>query len=236
MAFLSRQDIENIGARVFADYKRLPRFQGQYVQKVEPEILAKELCALDIGYFHLSRHGTVLGLTSSEPTSIRGADDAWNIFEYPLDGKTILIEKSLREDVDKQGRFHFTLAHEVAHQVLDRLYPRRHRGIAARIHYSMADQKQEYPIRDWAEWQANALASTLLMPLELVMDSLSQVDLMGGIKRLNKVFFPQEYEKFCQVAETLEVSKQALSIRLTQLGMLGESDLDNPYRLVDVEV
>ena len=56
------------------------------------------------------------------------------------------------------------------------------------------------------------------------------------IKKLNKVFFPREYEKFCQVAETLGVSKQALSIRLTQLGMLGESYLDDPFRLVDVEV
>lgn len=236
MQYLSQHDINVLGERIFSVYKRLPSLRDQPVERVEPEKLAQELCGLRIGYYHLSQYKSVLGVTSVACTGICVADDAWNVIVYPLDGRTILIEKSLREDVDSRGRFHFTLAHEVAHQVLDRLYPSKHPYIAARIHYSLAHQKQKYPVRDWTEWQANALASVLLMPAELVMNALTQYDLMGGVKRLNRVFSPREYEKFCLVADTLEVSRQALSIRLKQLGLLGECYLDNPYRLADVEV
>ena len=74
------------------------------------------------------------------------------------------------------------------------------------------------------------------MPTELVMAALLRYDLAGGIKKLNKVFFPREYERFCQVSDTLEVSKQALALRLKRMGLLQENYLDDPYRLVNVEV
>lgn len=236
MAYLSRNDIEKLGERVFADYKQIPCYRGQRIQRVDPESLAKALCGLTVDHYHLSRSGAVLGLTSTSQVGTWVMDDDGNRLLYPLDGRTILIESDLREREDQRGRYHFTVAHEVSHQILDRLYPEHSGGMAARIHYSMAMTHPAYPVTDWAEWQANALASSILMPAELVMDALLRFDLTGGIRILNKVFFPREYERFCQVADTLEVSKQALALRLKHLGLLRENYLDDPYRLLNVEV
>lgn len=236
MAYLSRNTIELLGERVFTDYKRIPSLRGQYIQKVEPGTLATDLCGLKIDYYHLSRSGAVLGLTCSSQVETWVMDEDGNQLVYPLDGRTILIESNLRDSEEQRGRYHFTVAHEVAHQILDRMYPERCGRMAARIHYSMETSRPAYPITDWTEWQANALASSLLMPTELVMAALLRYDLAGGIKKLNKVFFPREYERFCQVSDTLEVSKQALALRLKRMGLLQENYLDDPYRLVNVEV
>lgn len=112
MAFLSRKDIENMGAQIFSDYKRLPRFQGKPVQKVEPEILAQELCGLHIDHCHLSKDRLTLGLTAHGPVGVCVYDDSNAPFVYYLDGRTLLVEKSLWEDPAKRGRYQRHLRHE----------------------------------------------------------------------------------------------------------------------------
>ena len=234
MPYLSRNDLDALGARIYSDYKQLQSLQGPQLQKVEPEILAHELCGLNVEYYHLSQSRTVLGLTSVAKVGVKVIDTEGNGLVYRLDGRTILIEKDLRDNEEQRGRYHFTLSHEVAHQILDRLYPEQTRSIATRVHYSKQTDRQPYPISDWTEWQANALASSLLMPVELVFNALCRFDLSGGIKLLNRVFSPEIYERFCQAAALLGVSKQAFALRLKGLGMLDKDYLDDPYRLVDV--
>lgn len=235
MPYLSRTDLETLGERVFSDYKSTSEIQSSHIQRVDPEVLAQKLCGLKIEYCHLSRSGAVLGLTSTSVVGVRVMDAQKNPYVYHLDGQTILIEKNLKDNGEQRGRYHFTLAHETAHQILDRLYP-EHGGCAARVHYSKESSRPVYPIMDWNEWQANTLASSLLMPAEVVFNALCQFDLARGIKTLNKAFFPEVYVRFCQMAQFLGVSKQALALRLKRLGILREDYLDDPYRLVDVEV
>ena len=55
MGYLSRNNLEKIATRIFNDYKHLPRFAGQQVDHVDPEILACGLCGLRIDHFHLSK-------------------------------------------------------------------------------------------------------------------------------------------------------------------------------------
>ena len=236
MAYLTRTDIDMLGERIFADYKQLPCLKGQSLQRLEPEILAKNLCGLNVGYYHLSKSGSILGLTSAMPAEVLVMDDDGNRLVYPLDGRTILIESDLYKNEKQRGRYHFTMVHEVSHQILDRLYPECGRNVSARIHYSMAGSRPAYPVTDWAEWQANVLSSTLLMPVELVLSALNSFGLACGIRILNKVFSPDVYDRFCQAADSLEVSKQALALRLKRMGLLGADYLDDPYRLVNVEV
>ena len=61
-------------------------------------------------------------------------------------------------------------------------------------------------------------------------------DLEQGIGILNKVYRPKEYGRFCEMAEFLGVSKQAMAIRLKRLGLLKKDYLQNPYALADVEM
>lgn len=233
MVYLSRNDLERIATRVFNDYKNLPRFTDQQVDHVDPEILACELCGLYIDHFHLSKDGLTLGMTAFKEVGVEVYDDSGQPFFYYLDGRTLLIEKDLKDDPAQCGRYHFTTAHETAHQILAGLYP-TDEVIQNRIIYYRGRSPQ-YPIQDWVEWQADNLAASLLLPIEVVLKALYRFDLEDGIEILNRIYRPKEYERFCKMAEFLRVSKQAMAIRLKRLGLLKKEYLQNPYALVDVE-
>ena len=134
MGYLSRNNLEKIATRIFNDYKHLPRFAGQQVDHVDPEILACGLCGLRIDHFHLSKDGLTLGMTAFKEIGVEVYDDSGQPFFYYLDGRTLLVEADLKNDPTLHGRYHFTTAHETAHQILADLYP-TNRVIQNRIIY-----------------------------------------------------------------------------------------------------
>lgn len=233
MSYLSRNDIEQIAARVTNNYKRLPRFQGQAVEHIDPEILACELCGLRLDYVHLSRDGLTLGITSDGKVDVPVFGEEGEPILYFLDGDTILIEKDLKSAPEQRGRYNFTLMHETSHQILYRLFQSRTAPVHHRVVFYRG-QAPQYPIQNWDEWQADRLASALLLPADLVWGALRKFGLETGIPILNKVFRPKEYKKFCEMAQFLGASKQALAIRLKRLGWLQKEYLRDPYALVDI--
>ena len=88
MGYLSRNNLEKIATRIFNDYKHLPRFAGQQVDHVDPEILACGLCGLRIDHFHLSKDGLTLGMTAFKEIGVEVYDDSGQPFFYYLDGRT----------------------------------------------------------------------------------------------------------------------------------------------------
>lgn len=135
MSYLSRKDIEAIAARVFNDYKRMPRFAGQPATNVDPVILATELCGLHIDHLHLSKDGLTLGMTSFNEFGVGIYNDDGQPCLYYLDGSTILVEKDLKDNPSAYGRYNFTLLHETSHQILARLFPNSPRAVQNRIVY-----------------------------------------------------------------------------------------------------
>lgn len=120
-----------------------------------------------------------------------------------------------------------------AHHILADLYP-PNKVIQNRIIYYRG-RRPQHPVQDWDEWQADNLASALLLPTEVVIKALRRFELEDGIDILNKIYRPKKYAQFCKVAEFLGVSKQAMAIRLKRLGLLKKEYLQNPHALVDVE-
>jgi hypothetical protein len=229
--YLSKESLDGIAARVLRAYKKLPEVQENGYYFVDTALLVKELLRLNIEYRHLSRDRLTLGLTCFDETAVEVFDGEEDWFFF--DGKTVLIEEDLRGTSACVGRHNFTLAHEGCHHILKMLFPGDYIADvqARRILRFRQDGKAD---NSFEEWKVNALTSAILMPEELIRQGLELVGLGGRIEILNAKYRPKEYEGFCQVCNLLGVSKQALAIRMRQLGLLGKEYLRNPYDLVNV--
>ena len=74
------------------------------------------------------------------------------------------------------------------------------------------------------------------MPKSLIIRNMEAVGLGTTMPRLNRIFNNADYNRFCEVAERLGVSKTALSIRMEELGILKENYLKDPLALPRVSV
>lgn len=233
MVCLSRIDIERISERVIRAYKKLPEFENKRIYSISPTILIEHLLKLKIEYGHLSLDRLTLGMTipqSCGEVEIYNACDEAEM--YLLDGQTILIEQDLRDDISQKGRRNMTEAHEAGHHILEMLFPGEYSGGSKKFRYCKETEKPV--ITDWEEWQVDTLASALLMPREIVKQALFMFGFEERIPIINRKFAKRDYERFSMIADFLGVSKQALSIRLTQLGLVGRNDYDDPDTLLDI--
>ncbi len=238
MAYLSRSDLEAIGARVAEAYQQLPGAAEAPFERVNIDRLIGSLLGLRIDYRHLSSDGGTLGLTSFCEIGIevfsKGAAQFEDSF-YMLDGKTILIEEDLAAEGANIGRRNYTVAHEGCHHILKMLFPEDYRAELSdrRIHYCYRGRGIE---QDWEEWQVETLAGIILMPTECVNRCMERFGLGPHIRLLNRIFAAADYRRFEAMAEYMGVSRTALSIRLTQLGKITRNDFMDPYALVRIEM
>lgn len=118
---------------------------------------------------------------------------------YKKGGKTVIGVNALHPET----RQRFTIAHELAHLVL-------HQGdIFVDKGHMYRDSRSGQGI-DQKEIDANAFAAELLMPEDLVRKELasSSIDL-------------EDQDELAALAEKFDVSMQALTIRLKNLGIFG---------------
>lgn len=219
MPYLSKDDIEEIAAKVICQYK------VQYVPErcmcytVDVTVLA-EMLGLKIEYVNITRDGSILGQTSSGRVWTEIYDDNKNKLFIELDGSTILVDKRLLSSAKIVGRKNFTIAHEIAHQIINRLYPEmydtQNRIFCDYRRYT----KPKKEIVDWREWQADALAAALLLPLDVLQDSMFVFGLGEKMKMLSRKYSSANFSLFCDMADYLQVSRTALSYRMEQFGLL----------------
>ena len=211
MACLSRAGIEALTQPIIRQYKACFVPPRHLCYHVEPEKLA-QLLGLAVQTRSLSPDGSILGLTSSGEIGLCLPDGTGGEELVFLDGRTILIEQDLTCRARDRGRLHFTLAHEIGHQLVYRL-----EGGQPRV----SSFRRERPkIRDWAEWQADALAAALLMPRDALEEAMFFYGLGEKIPVLSRKYAQNRYESFCLMADFLQVSRQALAYRMEQLGLV----------------
>lgn len=237
MKFLSRMDLEAIGARVIASYKKLPAVASQPLERVDIDYLVETLLGLRIDYGHLSLDGEKLGLTSSCEIGVEiFPEDHGSVGEqfYMLDGKTLLIESDLMLEDANVGRRNYTVSHEGCHHILRMLFPHDY-GAQTQERVVHCCYRSGGGTKDWEEWQVENLAGIILLPPECVMRCMHRFHLGKQMRLLNRVFAPSDYQRFEEMAIFMGVSKTALSIRMTQLGLIKRNDFGDPYALVRVE-
>ena len=224
MPCLSRDDIEKIAERIVQEYKKKYVPERHMCYMVDATELA-EMLGFNIEYVYITRDGSILGQTSSGRVWTTIYDDNMNQLFFELDGTTILVDKRLLESPRIAGRKNFTIAHEVAHQIINREYPEMY-GAQNRIFCDYRRSvKPKRVEKDWHEWQADALAAAMLLPLDALQDSMFMFGLGDKMKMLSKKYSDTKYEFFCKMADYLQVSRTALSYRMEQLDLLENNRL-----------
>ena len=218
MVCLSRTDIEKIADGIIDAYKTAYVPEKRLCYQVDAMELA-QLLGLTVDFQSLSLDCSILGLTAPEEACITIFDDDGNEMMYCLDGSTILIEKKLLHP-KAIGRMHFTMAHEMAHQVLYRKYPDSYSPQQRIICDYRRSEQLKGQVDDWFEWQANVLAAAILLPEDAILETMYLFGLGERMKVLSKRYSPNKYESFCAMAEVMEVSRTALAYRMERLGLL----------------
>ncbi len=224
MAYLSRNDIEKIAGQVTCQYKSVCVPEQHMCYAIDATKLA-EMLGLRIEYVHITRDGSILGQTSSGRVWTEIYDDNMNKLFFELDGSTILIDKRLLNNPKIVGRKNFTIAHEIAHQILNRLYPEMYDTQNRIFCDYRRSAKPKKEIVDWREWQADALAAALLLPVDVLQNSMFVFGLGEKMKMLSRKYSSTNFGLFCEMADYLQVSRTALSYRMEQLGLLDNNRL-----------
>lgn len=214
--YLSRKDIEKIAQDISQLYKATNVSPKRLCYNVDPVALANEL-GLAIVYRNLSENGTILGLTSPNEGCITILDNMMEESIFFLDGQTILIEGRLRNHIKNRGKLNFTIAHEIAHQVIYRLFPEYYT-----YQYRMVCdyRSPQARVKDWHEWQADTLGAAILLPEDAVRDAMFFFGLGEKMTVLSQKYSPNKFDSFCMMADFLGSSRSALSYRMEQLGLL----------------
>lgn len=219
MPCLSRADLEKIAQDIVQRYKQAKVPEKHLCYNVDPAELAS-LLGFTVDYQYLTRDGSILGKTASGRMWITVFDSDKTEILYELDDRTILIEKRLLFSPRNVGRKNFTIAHELAHQIINRTFPETG-GVECRVFCDYRRSVQPRKVeRDWHEWQADALAAALLLPPDAISDAMFLFGLGDKMKVLSRKYAQNHYVRFCDMAEFLQVSRTALAYRMEQLGLL----------------
>ena len=219
MTFLSRSNIEELAQRIISRYKEAFVSKNHLCYNIDVNKLTS-LLGYTIDYQYLTRDGSILGKTASGRIWISVYDSDNTEMFYELDGKTILIEKRLLFSPRNIGRKNFTIAHELAHQIINHAFPEGY-GVNSRVFCDYRRSvKPKKKVVDWHEWQADALAASLLLPSDAITDAMFIFGLGEKMKVLSRKYSQYNYERFCDMTEYLQVSRTALAYRMEQLGLL----------------
>lgn len=221
---LSYEQIETIATAVIEDYKVVT---GISIEATAIDQLASQYLNLEVTFEKLSDDGSLCGLTVY-------ADTLLNLYAKGIP-KTVELKKNqviLDSSFIEPGQVHklcgkrrFTLAHEVAHQILfalesDDVKANHNKIYSARMIHTPKELKTA---EDWNEWQANALGAALLMPQNAVTSFIGRIrpknKLISYEGRFN-IMDRHILDAFCK---NFAVSKSAATIRLKNLGFLEEN-------------
>jgi len=213
MNYNYRQDetLESIARNIIAQY------DPSLLQKpcaIPVEDIIEQVYNLSLEYQYIRNNGRILGETIFEDTTVAIYEqkDGEGYKLIPVKAGTIIIDASLLHK-RSIGRFRFTCAHELAHWVIDRHYFTQLGETAAAMTSETAKDmaKKSFKssdVSDMIERQANRMASRLLMPKCTLKMAFYRAK--TDTKILDKVSY---------LAGLYSVSKQAMRIRLEELGL-----------------
>lgn len=233
---LSRKEIDVIGQNIVGDFMpealKSPR-------EIDIDLLAQDYLGMDQDFQYLSHCGVYLGMTVFNDTDKVPVYDPQNNCADYISAKahTVIIDKTLLEE-NQEHRYRFTMGHEAGHEYLHKEYfiydPNQLTlfdfmdelptpMIQCRVDTKKLETKQQtaWNDRDWMEWQANALSSSILMPKSMVEMVVADVKSRTPSKNL------MAYAVVEEVSSVFNVSFEAATYRLKQLGLIPQTQQIN---------
>ncbi len=222
---LSKNQLETYGERVLRD------FSPEVLLKAQPtdiDRLITHYMGFTLEYQYLSHNQVYLGITVFDDTDhLPIYNPELNQAEFlSVKKNTIIIEGTLADNPNLLHRERFTEGHEASHGLIHPEYYQRKAQIASLHDYCGGIySKPTFPDLSgvdtdgkrlkgeaWLEWQANYLASVLLMPR-------SSVRLLRNLIEPNGSPF-WHLELIQTMVEVFNVSEEAARVRLISLNYL----------------
>ncbi len=220
---LSYEQIENIATTVIQDYRTVT---GIMIESTAIEQLATDYLGLTISFEDLSDDGSLCGLSAYSDTKlqlyVKGVSRTIHLKKNQIVLDSSFIKPGQVRTLS--GKRRFTLAHEVAHQILfaldsndeDTKYTKPY---ATRLLHTARELNTA---QDWNEWQANVLGAALLMPKDSVSSFMSRIPRRTQLISYNGYFNCLDKQVIKHFCNNFAVSRSAASIRLKHLGYLNE--------------
>ena len=223
--YLSRAELEEISHGLIEVYaKQNPK---KAVQSIDIEHFITDFLMLKIEYTSFAEDDySKVGFMAVGETSILLHSNG-KIIPFIFPKNTIVLDRYLLTEKE-YGRRRFTMAHEASHHILGKVQTTQE---TARFHseydndriYSNEEVLQMFQS---AEWQADTMAASLLMPRFLVENALHKFADSKLIKLYGDTTFTADGKAIMRnMANYLGVSYKALIIRLTHLDMLERHDI-----------
>lgn len=170
---LSKLQLERIAERYNKEYTATLNSEDD---RLDPRRFAEETLQLTMDYQWLSNNGCYLGMAVfQDETHIPIYVPEQNAAKWISASKnTILIDRSLQQEHMRNGE-KFTIVHECSHQILHWGYYRKQESVPCRkesVQPSFAPT--QWTDVDRIEWQANYLASALLIPLSALNNMIEE--------------------------------------------------------------
>lgn len=231
--YVTKKQLSKIGDNFVRDFQ--PRAYREWMP-IDIEFFLEFYLGLKLEFQYLSHNGIYLGMTVFNDTDkVIIFCPETNRAEYiSAKARTVIIDNRLLEK-NQEHRLRFTLAYECSHDILHSGYfstiltgspiipgMEIEPMIQCRIDSYRQNDSNEKTDEEWMEWQADALASAILMPESLVYKlSADCQNNYGGKGRITTDQLVRE------VSRTFNVSKESAKIRLCELGIIKKSTV--PY-------
>ncbi|MCI6284004.1 ImmA/IrrE family metallo-endopeptidase [Selenomonas sp.] len=190
--------------------------------------IVEDCLHVDVDWQYLSPDESILGMTAFESGQLAVYVDE-GVFPHEeskfihVEKGTILIERALTEDETRKGQENFTVMHEVFHAVLHQKFflslpesARMEHQKAKPRYRADGHRKFEDPL-DFVEWQADTCAACFLMPEKAMRNAYDGMERLLRSTRTQEQFEEDTVEL---MAMMFHVSRQAMKIRLSDLGLM----------------
>ena len=198
------------------------------IKPIDVYAVIEKCLGVDYDWKYLTPDGSVLGATAFSD----GYFYAWpestyregmRPYKVAVKKGTIMIDSALTEG-DNRGRENFTVMHEVFHQILHKnCFCDEGSNFMHQTYSRIIDGNiicENYALKV-IERQANVSAANFLMPTELTIKEYKDRYYSAGFERLNYGFM---WDLIREMAKDFSVSKQAMSYRLRNLGLIDENE------------